>query len=296
METLKGVFTPMITIFDEKGELDWEANQRLIDWLIEQKVTGLVLLGSTGEFSSLTSEERKTFVQEMIAYVNERAPVLVGTGSTSFIETLELSKQAESVGAKGVLVVNPYYLKFSDDQLYLYFSEISESISIPVILYNIPELTGQNLSVELIYRLAMNHPNIVGIKETVKDISHIRQVLLKVKQERPDFLVFAAYDDHVLPALQLGADGSISSTTNFVPALIVDLFQSFQNGEDQKAIGLQRKIAKAIVIYEFSNPFFLAIKEAVGQVVLDRHLGSRFPAVLNEKELSDKVSRFLSDL
>lgn len=296
METLKGVFTPMITVFDEDGELDWEANKRFIDWLISQKISGVVLLGSTGEFSSLTTEERKKFVREMTSHVNGRIPVLVGTGSTSFKETLELSRHAEAVGAKGVLVVNPYYWKFNEDQLYQYFSEISESISIPVILYNIPELTGQNLSVDLIYRLAMNHKNIAGIKDTVKDIGHIRQILIKVKQERPEFLVFAAYDDQLLPAFQLGADGSINGTANFAPNMSINLFHFYKNGNHKAANEMHREIAKLMSIYELSSPFYLAIKEAVGQQVLNRNVGMRFPAVPNENELRDKVNRFLLDI
>lgn len=160
-----GIIPLMVTLFYQQDEIDWQANQKLADWLIEQGIHGILFMGSSGEFSLLTLEERKLFAKEMISYVNGRIPVLIGTGTTSIKDTIDLLQHAESMGVNGVLIVNPYYWKFTDDQLYQYYTTIADNISIPIMLYNIPSLTGQSFSSHLVRRLAVSRKNIVGIKD-----------------------------------------------------------------------------------------------------------------------------------
>ncbi|MFD2922232.1 dihydrodipicolinate synthase family protein [Halobacillus naozhouensis] len=291
----KGVFPPVVTLFDQNGEFDWDENQRLTDVLIDQGVHGLLYLGSTGEFSALTKEERKQFAEEMVRHVNGRVPVLVGTGTTSLKETIELSQHAESVGADGVLIVNPYYWKYSEDQLYHYYTTIADHVSTSIMLYNIPQLTGQNLSSDLVCRLAKDHQNIVGIKETVADIGHIRDMILSIKPVRPDFSVFAAFDEHLLPALQIGADGSINGTAVFEPRLSVQLYEAFQKEEYLETIQYHQKLIELMPIYQYSDPLFMAIKEAVHQHVLENETGSRSPCLPSTNELKQRVSKLLKE-
>lgn len=295
MEQFRGIIPPVVTLFDDSGEVDMDANMQLADWLIDKRVDGILLMGSTGEFSSLTSKERKQFASEMTKHINGRIPVLIGTGSTSLKETIDLSRHAETIGANGVLIVNPYYWNFTDEQLYQYYSAVAKAISLPILLYNIPQLTGQNLSSDLVCRLAANHQNIVGIKETVIDIGHIRNIILSVQQVRHDFTVFSAFDEHMLPAPQIGATGSINGTSIFVPELSVDLYRSYQNGEYGKAIELHEKLAELMPIYQYSTPLFTAIKEAVHQRVLRRNTGTRLPCIPTSNELKSKVRKLLEE-
>lgn len=292
-QRLKGIIPPIVTLFDQHGEIDWKANQALVDWLIDQRVHGLLLMGSTGEFSALTNAERKEYAEKMTAYVNGRVPVLIGTGSTAFKEVIDLATHAQSVGADGILVVNPYYWNYSEEQLYDYYAKISQCVSIPVIIYNIPLLTGQCLSAELIHRLAVNHKNIIGVKDTINDIGHIRQLLITVKKDRPDFLIFSAFDDHLLPSLQIGAAGSINGIANFAPELFVQLYEHYQSGNIQAAIELHKQIVQFMSIYDYSTPFYTAIKEAVNQRVLKRSTGARFPIETTDDELKNNVKEFL---
>lgn len=275
----KGIISPVVTLFDEGGEVDWEANEQLADRLIAGGVHGILLMGSTGEFSSLTMDERQLFAEKMTAYIGGRTKVIVGTGCTSLKDTLELSKHAERIKADGVLIVNPFYWKFTEDQLYSYYTAVADEISLPILLYNIPQITGQNLSPELVGRLSASCENIVGIKDTIVDFGHIRKIISSVKNEgRPEFAVFAAFDEHLLPALELGAAGSINATSVFAPEISVALFEAFTSGNYEKALQQHRKIAELMSIYEYSDPLFLAIKEAVQLRILHRETGYRSPA------------------
>jgi 4-hydroxy-tetrahydrodipicolinate synthase len=289
---LKGIIPPVVTLFNEKGEFDWEANYLLADYLIEQGVHGLLYMGSTGEFSTLTAEERKKFAERIIRYIDGRVPVLIGTGSTSLKETILLSQHAESIGASGVLVVNPFYWKYTERQLYDYYISIAQSIRIPMLIYNIPLLTGQDLSPDLVLRLALDQENIVGIKDTTEKLGHIRQ-LIRIKKQRKGFAVFAAFDDLLLPSLQMGAAGAINGTAVFCPELSVRLFESFQAQRYEEMFRSNESILRLMEIYEISQPLFLAIKEAVHQLVLGRPTALR-PPVNECSDLRERVQMFLN--
>ncbi|BDG36225.1 dihydrodipicolinate synthase family protein [Saccharococcus caldoxylosilyticus] len=287
----KGIIPPVVTLFNKDGEFDWEANYMLADHLIKKGVHGLLYMGSMGEFSSLTVEERKLFVEKMVRYVDGRVPVLIGTGTASLKDTIYLSQHAEYIGANGVLVVNPFYWKYTERQLYDYYVNVAKSIKIPLIIYNIPSLTGQDLSPSLILRLAMDQENIVGVKDTTERLGHIRQ-LIGIAEQRADFSVFAAFDDLLLPALQMGAAGGINGTATFLPELSVRLFESFKAGQYQTALTLNESILKLMSIYELSQPLFIAVKEAVHQLILGHQTSPRLP-IAEYDDLKKAVQLFL---
>ncbi|MDQ0247540.1 4-hydroxy-tetrahydrodipicolinate synthase [Bacillus fengqiuensis] len=288
-----GIIPPVVTLFDEAGNLDLELNKRYIEQLILRNINGILLMGSSGEFSSLTLEENKLYVREMIKHINGRIPVMVGVGHTSLKEVLELTSYAEEQGANGVLVVSPYYWKLSDEQLYRFYSTIANHTVLQVFIYNIPLLTGQNLSVELIKKLAEAHPNIAGIKETVSDFGHLRQVLTEVTKVRSDFRVFSAFDEHLLPAQMIGAAGSINGTAVFAPEISVDLYEAYQKGNLAEAEKKHRMISKMMELYTFTPTFFTAMKEAVHQRWFDVPAGHRAPCDVYPADLSDNVASLL---
>ncbi|WP_375089044.1 dihydrodipicolinate synthase family protein [Peribacillus sp. RS7] len=291
-----GIIPPVVTLFDETGNLDIPLNRSYIDLLISKNIDGILLMGSSGEFSSLTTEERKLYVREMINHINGRVPVMVGVGHTSLKEVLELTSYAEEHGANGVLVVNPYYWKLSDEQLYRHFSSVANHTNLQVFIYNIPLLTGQNLSIELIKKLAEDHSNITGIKETVSDFGHLRQVLEEVKNVRSDFRVFSAFDEHLLPAQMIGAAGSINGSAVFMPEISVDLYESYQKGDLAEAQKYHQVISKLMDLYNYGPTFFTAMKEAVHQRWFDVPAGHRSPCDVYPADLSDKVAALLKIL
>ncbi|MCP8615255.1 dihydrodipicolinate synthase family protein [Salirhabdus salicampi] len=286
-----GIIPPVVTLFDQNGDIDWKLNFQLTDWLINKGVHGILFLGSTGEFSAMTIEERKLFTREMTQYVNKRVPVIIGSGTTSLKETIELSQSAESFGADGVMVVSPFYWNYTEDQLFEYFKTVANNLSISVLLYNIPLLTGQSLSSDLITRLANTCENIIGVKDTIDSISHIREVILGIQKIRKDFSVFSAFDEHMYPSLVLGAAGSINGSAVFAPELSVKLYESFQKNNYSQAIQLHQKIVKLMDIYKFSTPFFLGVKEAVQQRVLKCQTSHRI--TVDNEDLKEKVNRYL---
>lgn len=291
-----GIIPPVVTLFDEAGNLDLELNRSYLDKLISQNIHGILLMGSSGEFSSLTIEERKLYVREMIKHIHGRVKVMVGVGHTALKEVLELTSYAEELGADGVLVVSPYYWKLSDEQLYRFYSTVASNTELPVFIYNIPQLTGQNLEVELITKLAKDHPNIAGIKETVGDFGHIRQVIKKVKQVRPDFLVFSAFDEHMLPALMIGTDGSINGSAVFAPEVSVNLFEAYQRLDLAEAQRNHQQISRLMDVYTYCPTFFTTMKEAVHLRWFGKAAGHRIPFDVFPSDLRENVQNLLKTI
>jgi 2-dehydro-3-deoxy-D-pentonate aldolase len=258
-----GVIPPVPTILFKDGKLDEKGMGNLIDFLIDENVSGLFFLGSGGEFAQMPSELRKEVAEFTTRYVNGRVPVLIGTGTPSTNETISLSLHAKSIGADGVVVVNPYYYKLTEESLFHHYAEIAENVDLPILLYNYPELTKQDLSAELVLKLAKKYSNIVGIKDTVLAVGHTRELIQVVKSEIPSFAVFCGYDEHLLNTLALGGDGSIPLTATFAPEVSVGIYEAFNQGNYGEAIEQHRKLADLLPLYKLDSPFMNVVKEAI---------------------------------
>ena len=161
------------------------------------------------------------------------------------------------------MVVNPYYSLLSEERLYTHYRRIAEASPLPVLLYNFPALTGQDLSIELVGRLAKDCPNIVGIKDTVDCLSHIRRMILEVKGARPDFKVFCGYDEYMVDTLLLGGDGVIPATSNFAPQVSCGIYRAVRAGDFAALKVLVPQLAQLQRIYSLDVPFTGLIKEAI---------------------------------
>jgi 4-hydroxy-tetrahydrodipicolinate synthase len=258
-----GLMPAMVTPFDERGELDLEATQAVVERFIGAGVGGISPLGSTGEATHLTSEERKRFAEEVVRIVGGRVPLVVGVGTSGTRETVELARHAEGAGADAALVVSPSYWKVGEEALFRHFATVAGSVDIPIFIYNLPMLTGVDLSPSLVARLANECANVVGIKDTVTVYAHTVGVLQEVKAERPDFTVFSGWEDLILPALLAGADGSICAFANVAPELFVDLVRSAKNGDLDRAAELHRRVLRLVTLGAHSDPAIGAIKLAM---------------------------------
>lgn len=295
MKRLCGVNPPVITMFNEKNEIDLEACKKHADFLISKGVDGLAYLGTSGEFSVMTVEEKKSFMKEMIAYVDHRVHVIVGVGDTCLSNTMELLEFVEKAGADGVLLVNPYFSVYSTQMVEEYYGYVASHTSLPIIIYNFPDLTGYGFQAETVARLVQKYPNIAGIKDTTADFNHVLS-LKKIKEINPDFSVFSAYENQAMGMLALGIDGFINATVNFAPEFTVNAYQSAMRKDfNETAVWFQKMIA-AMDIYSYSTPLFLACKQAVYDRVIKRDLYERLPAVSLDAQTKLGIQNKLKEL
>jgi 2-dehydro-3-deoxy-D-pentonate aldolase len=284
-----GLMPAMVTPFDERGEIDFIATEAVVERFIEAGVSGISPLGSTGEFSHLLGEERKRFLEEVVRFVAGRVPLVVGVGAAGTKEVVELARHAESVGADAVLVVSPFYWKVGEEALFNHFATVAESVDIPVLLYNLPMLTGIDLSPSLIGRIAVECPNVRGLKDTVTEYSHTVSVLREVKRVRPEFSVLSGWEDLILPSLLAGADGSICAFANVAPELFVDLVRSARDGNLERAAELHRRVLSLVTLGAYSDPPISAIKLAMAKLGVPISSAVRGPALPVPEEAHEKV-------
>ncbi|MEW9124760.1 MAG: 4-hydroxy-tetrahydrodipicolinate synthase [Thermotaleaceae bacterium] len=291
----KGIITPVVAILDENRKLDHKGMKAMVEHLIENQVNGILFLGSIGEFFTMTMEERKEFVEFAVKSVNGRVPVLIGTGGTVVDEVIELTNYAESEGADGVVVISPYYFKLDDESIFRYFSEVAKNTKLPVLLYNFPDRTSYELSPELVLRLAREHKNIVGIKDTVDNISHTRSLIEVVKSEIKDFTVFSGFDEYMVPNLMAGGDGLIGGLSNVVPGLFAKVYRAFGEKDFNTVLECQQTIYKLMNIYGVTQPFVAAIKSAVQLVGVDITPTVKLPGQKATQEQEKRIQNILKD-
>lgn len=256
----EGVLPAIITPFkDNPGrDLDIEGLRGNIDFLLSRGVHGIVPCGSTGESATLSFEEHERVISETINCVNGRVPVLAGTGSNNTAEALRFTRAAMDLGADGALVISPYYNKPNRSGLIKHYTRIAD-LGLPIIMYNVPGRTGQNLSVGLVCELA-SHPNIMGIKEASGNITQISEIIEGTVDE--DFVLLSGDDAMTLPVLALGGSGVISVAANIEPARMSRLYDEFAVGAYEKAVQLHYELSPLFrAMFIDTNP--IPVKAAV---------------------------------
>jgi 4-hydroxy-tetrahydrodipicolinate synthase len=290
-----GLMPAMVTPFDEQGGLDLGAAEAVIERFVAAGVSGISPLGSTGEATHLTFYERKRFAEEVVRITSGRVPLVVGVGSSGTSEAVELARHAEGAGADAVLAVSPFYWKVGEAALFNHFATVASSVEIPVLLYNIPMLTGIDLSPALIARLAEEYPNVSGLKDTVTEYFHTVAVLREVKPEKPDFAVLSGWEDLILPSILAGADGSICAFANVAPDLFVDLVSSARDGDLERAAELHRRVLSLVTLGAYSDPPISAIKLAMNKLGVPISSAVRGPALTIPQEAHEKVEGVLRE-
>lgn len=265
----KGIIPPVPTIMNQDGHLDKAGMQHMIDHLIAGGVDVLFFLGSAGEFSQMSAEMRKEVAEFCVTYTNHRLPTLLGIASPGTQETIKYGCHAKAIGADGTVLVNPYYAILNEENIYNYYKAVATAVDLPIILYNFPALTNQDLSPALVKRLALDFSNIVGIKDTVDSMRHIRDVILTVKPVRPDFGVYAGFDEYMLDTLIIGGDGGFPSSANFAPYLAKGIYRAFQEKDGARLIELQRLLSYIPPIFALESPFYSVVKESVKMTGID---------------------------
>lgn len=236
-----GAATAIVTPFNDKG-IDYETFDKLIDFQLNNNISALVVCGTTGESSSMTDEERINTVWYAVKKVRGRIPVIAGTGSNNTAHAVKLSAEACAVGADALLVVTPYYNKCTQNGLISHYTEIAESVDIPIIMYNVPSRTGVNILPETCRTLSRTD-NICGIKEASGSVAAAMDILRLCGD---DFYVYSGNDDIILPMLAIGASGVISVAANICPKETEDICGLFNSGNIEESRKLQFKLMPLI--------------------------------------------------
>jgi len=245
------VITAMATPFDREERLDYKRAAELARWLVDHGSESLVVAGTTGESPTLSDEEKVELFRTVKQAVGGRAKVIAGTGTYDTAHSIHLSKQAEKAGADGLLLVNPYYNRPSQDGLYAHFRKVAESTSLPVILYNIPGRTGVNCLPETVARLA-EVPTIVAIKEATGSLDQASDVRQRTP---PEFLIYSGDDSLTLPMLAVGGTGVISVASHLVGNEIGQMIRAFFAGDVRTALQIHMKLWPLFkVLFITTNP------------------------------------------
>ena len=238
MAVFKGSGVALVTPFKENLEVDYDQLRKLCDWHVEHGTDAIIVCGTTGEASTLTEEEHSKCIEVVAEQIHGRIPVIAGTGSNATYTAVKLSKEAEQSGVDGLLIVTPYYNKATQQGLIRHYTEIAESVNIPIIMYNVPSRTGVNIAPETVVKLCTEVENIVGIKEASGNISQIAK-LMTLANGKVD--LYSGNDDQIVPILSLGGLGVISVLSNVAPKQTHDICQNFFDGNVAKAREMQLK-------------------------------------------------------
>lgn len=255
---LKGSIVALITPFHEDGSINFEKLGELLEWHIANSTDGILVLGTTGESTTMTHEEDDAVVEFTLKTVNHRVPVIAGSGSNDTNTMLYKSKKYADMGVDALLVITPYYNKANEEGMIRHFTTVADAVSAPLILYNVPGRTGCSLSVSAVERLS-KHPNIIGIKEASGNISYAVSISRFVNE---NFVMFSGNDDMVVPILSLGGSGVISVFANTNPKEAHDMVAEWFAGNQEKSLQIQQEYLDYIhALFCEVNP--IPVKEAL---------------------------------
>ena len=261
---IEGVITALVTPFDDNGKINYDKLEELIEFQIQNGAAGIVLLGTTGESPTITKEEKEKIISVGIKAVSGRIPVIVGAGSNDTACAVENCKKAASLGADALLVLTPYYNKTNTEGMIRHFSTIADSVSSPVIIYNVPSRTGCSVDITALGVL-VQHDNIIGIKEASGSISYAAKAAQFIND---GFCMYCGNDDIIIPMLALGAVGAISVASNIIPGKLTSMVENFKSGDHPAALETANKFLPFIcALFEEVNP--IPVKEAMNILGFD---------------------------
>ena len=235
LKDLKGSIVALITPFAEDGSVDFDEFGKLIDFQLENGTDAILVLGTTGESSTMSHEEDDAVCEFAVKRIAGRVPVIAGSGSNCTQTMLEKSLRYQELGVDGLLVITPYYNKANEEGMYQHFKTVLDAVDIPCILYNVPSRTGCSISENVVKRLA-SHPNALGIKEASGSIAYASKI---ARYMSDDFLMFSGNDDMVIPLMSLGARGVISVWANVAPKTVHDMVFDWLDGRHEAALATQ---------------------------------------------------------
>ena len=246
----QGIIAPILTPLTADEKFNEQEMRNQINRLIKAGISGIFALGTNGEFYALSKEEKIEIIKVTIDEVRGRVPVYIGTGCVTTQETIELSKIAQELGADVLSIISPYFSGISQENLYDHFSSVAEAIDLPILLYNIPARTGNNIDYTTVKKLA-KYENIIGIKDSSGNFDN---TLKYIENTDPRLCVLAGSDSLILWTLMAGGTGAISGCSNVFPELMVSIYELWSKGSFKEANEAQKKIRPFRNVMQMGNP------------------------------------------
>jgi len=249
---LRGIIPPLITPLKDNDTLDVEGLERLIEHTISGGVHGIFILGTTGEFASLSYKLRRELTERTCRLVNGRVPVLVGVTDSAFTESLNLAKTAAECGADAVVLAPPYYFASGQPELLEYLQRIMVQMPLPLFIYNMPVHTKITFAPETV-KAAADIPNIIGMKDSSSNLAYLKQVQY-VLRDRPDFTFLVGPEEFMSEFVLTGGHGGVNGGANMFPKLFVSLYNASVNRDVEKILQLQKKVMQiSTTIYQVGH-------------------------------------------
>ena len=265
MSIFTGAGVALITPMREDGSINYDEMERIVNYQLDNGTDAIIVCGTTGEASTMTHEEHIETIRACVGMTKKRVPVIAGTGSNCTATAVYLSREAESVGADGILVVSPYYNKATQNGLKKHFTEIAKSADLPVILYNIQGRTGVNITPQTIAELFKEVDNIVAVKEASGDISQVAEILARSDGQID---VYSGNDDQIVPIVALGGKGVISVLSHILPQETHDMVEKTMAGDIKAGASLQIKYFSLVkALFSEVNP--IPVKAAMNMMGFD---------------------------
>ncbi len=246
---LQGVFCPNMVPLRHDGSIHEDELRRLIDFLIQRGISGLYPNGSTGEFTRFSIQERRRIIEIVVERTRKAGrdiPVLAGAYEAHIDLTVETMNYYADLGCRAGAIIAPYYFKMSQDSVRQYFQELADRSRLPVVMYNIPQFANE-ISIPTIVSLCQ-HPNIVGIKDSQRDLPRYMNTINKVRPLRPDFAFLIGCEEILLPSLLMGGDGGTVATSGVVPEVVMKLYNLYQSGNIKEATRIQYELLDLIEV------------------------------------------------
>jgi len=240
---LTGIVPPMITPLRNRDELDVAGLEKLVEHILSGGVSGIFILGTTGEGPGLSYRLRRELIERVCRQVKKRVPVLVGITDTAFVESIQLARHAEKFGADAVVAAPPYYLPEAQPELQEYLDHLVAELPLPLYIYNMPALTKVHIELDTV-RWAMDNKKIIGLKDSSGDLAYFKAAAELIKKNRPDWPLLIGPEEKLFDALQAGGHGGVSGGANLFPKLYVKVCEAHRAGNLARAQELQRQIQR----------------------------------------------------
>lgn len=291
-----GYYAPIATIFNSDYTLDIEGNKRLYDYVINGGLDGIVLMGSTGEFFSMTTQQKKQLIDIACDYIKGKCKLYVGTGCLTTEDTIELSNYALEKGADAVMIVGPYYFSLEKDNIVSYFDDVAKEIKGNIFMYNFAERTGYDLPYDVVLQVRRNNKNVIGVKDTVTQMGHTRKILTTILKEFPDFIVYSGYDENYAHNVTSGGAGCIGALSNICPDVFAGWGKVLKEENFKEITRFQNIVNRLMDLYDIASPFMPVLKKAlvIKGVIKNELCTTPFRAV-NEEQVK-QIEEILADV
>ena len=288
-----GIITPLITPFNDNEEIDFESYKFLLNFL-KDKVDGIFVNATTGEFTSLSLDEKIEILKFVKDIVGNNVKLFSNITSTCFKDVEKLIEVSNNLKYDAVVAIPPYFLIPNNLGMKNYFQSIIKITEIPLLIYNIPACTGYSLSVEIIKEIALSNEKLIGVKATIDSLNYIKDLIISIKSKREEFSVLTGVESYLTPTLISGGDGGIVALSNFAPQLMKKIILDYEKKDFDSLIEDHSKILKLSEIYKFSSSFAGAIKTSLNILGFPIKRKVRTPLIEDDEKSFENIKEILN--